>query len=248
MAQRGPGPGVGLPERVLLRLARISSGMFPRILAVDPGSDALFPTGSITAYGGATAPSGYLLCNGAAVSRTTYDALFDIIGTAYGVGDGSTTFNLPDMRAAVPAGYKAADANFGTLGATVGAATHAVSSSEMPSHTHTGPAHVHTGPSHTHTGPSHVHSGPAHSHGILLDQDEGGNSRPQSANGTSAAPTGGTESGGTGDTGSGGTGATGSGGTGDTGSAGTGATGGTGSGTAMSLVQVSATVNFIIKT
>ena len=60
----------------------------------EPGT----PVGSLVAFAGATAPSGWLLCDGRAVSRTTYSALFAAIGTAWGVGDGSTTFNLPDMR------------------------------------------------------------------------------------------------------------------------------------------------------
>lgn len=66
------------------------------------------PIGSIQAYGGTTAPSGWLLCQGQAVSRTTYAELFKAIGTAFGEGDGSTTFNLPDYRGKVPFG---ADAN-----------------------------------------------------------------------------------------------------------------------------------------
>ena len=52
--------------------------------------------GSIKPFGGATAPSGWLLCNGSAISRTTYAALFSIISTGFGVGDGSTTFNVPN--------------------------------------------------------------------------------------------------------------------------------------------------------
>jgi microcystin-dependent protein len=65
---------------------------------------ALNPTGMITAYGGTTAPSGWVICNGGAYSRTTYAALFAVIGTSYGVGDGSTTFNVPDMRGRFPVG------------------------------------------------------------------------------------------------------------------------------------------------
>jgi microcystin-dependent protein len=57
----------------------------------------LVPTGVILPFGGATAPAGWLLCNGTAVSRTTYAPLFAVIGTAYGPGDGSTTFNLPNL-------------------------------------------------------------------------------------------------------------------------------------------------------
>lgn len=56
------------------------------------------PTGGILTFGGSTVPEGFLLCNGAAISRTTYAKLFAAIGTLYGAGDGATTFNLPDMR------------------------------------------------------------------------------------------------------------------------------------------------------
>ena len=56
------------------------------------------PTGSIIMYGAATAPTGWLECDGSAVSRTTYSSLFAIIGTTFGSGDGTTTFNLPDLR------------------------------------------------------------------------------------------------------------------------------------------------------
>jgi len=118
------------------------------------------PAGVFFPYGGTTAPSGYLLCNGAAVSRTTYADLFAAIGTAYGVGDGSTTFNVPDVRGRFVLG-KAAAGTGSTLGESGGALDH----------THTGPSHTHAGPSHTHAagtlaGPSHTHTGPSHSHGI----------------------------------------------------------------------------------
>lgn len=56
------------------------------------------PTGSIILFGGTTAPEGYLICNGGEISRSTYADLFGAIGTLYGAGDGSTTFNLPDFR------------------------------------------------------------------------------------------------------------------------------------------------------
>lgn len=72
------------------------------------------PIGSIIPFGSSTIPSGYLLCNGQAVSRTTYSELFAAIGTAFGTGDGSTTFNVPDMRESVPKGA-------GLTGKTVGA-------------------------------------------------------------------------------------------------------------------------------
>lgn len=62
------------------------------------------PIGAIMSYGGATAPFGWLLCQGQAISRTDYSDLFNIIGTDFGTGDGSTTFNIPDLRETVPVG------------------------------------------------------------------------------------------------------------------------------------------------
>jgi phage-related tail fiber protein len=65
--------------------------------AVKAALEQCRPVGSYLLFAGKTLPSGYLLCNGAAVSRTTYAALFAVIGTTYGAGDGSTTFNLPNL-------------------------------------------------------------------------------------------------------------------------------------------------------
>src|SRR5262245_45971339 len=59
------------------------------------------PIGAVIDYAGASAPSKWLLCYGQAVSRTTYAALFDVLSTTYGVGDGSSTFNVPDLRGRV---------------------------------------------------------------------------------------------------------------------------------------------------
>jgi microcystin-dependent protein len=61
-----------------------------------------FPIGATTTYGGTTLPAGWLVCDGSAVSRTDYQALFNVIGTTYGEGDGSTTFNLPDYLDDIP--------------------------------------------------------------------------------------------------------------------------------------------------
>lgn len=68
------------------------------ITAAKLAVDLLLPPGVVTSYVGTSAPAGWLLCNGATVSRTTYAALFAIIGTTHGSGDGSTTFHLPDYR------------------------------------------------------------------------------------------------------------------------------------------------------
>lgn len=108
------------------------------------GSSA--PAGTVSGFAGSAAPVGWLLCAGQAISRTTYSTLFAAIGTTYGAGDGSTTFNLPDLRGRVVAGKD----NMGgtaasrltspvagsTLGATGGAQSHTLSTAEMPSHTH----------------------------------------------------------------------------------------------------------------
>ena len=83
--------------------------------------------------------SGWLLCNGAAVSRTAYAELFNIIGTSFGAGNGTTTFNLPDMRGRVPGGVgTGAGLTARTMGNSVGYETHTLSASEIPSHTHSG--------------------------------------------------------------------------------------------------------------
>lgn len=62
------------------------------------GKSASIQAGTVAYFAAAANPSGFLECNGAAISRTAYAALFAAIGTAYGVGDGSTTFNVPDLR------------------------------------------------------------------------------------------------------------------------------------------------------
>jgi microcystin-dependent protein len=99
------------------------------------------PTGSVTSYAGSSAPDGFLLCQGQAVSRTTYSDLFDIIGTTYGVGDGSTTFNIPDLKGRVIVGVgtgtddNAVSDTF-TLGGEEGEYKHPTAFAEMPGHGH----------------------------------------------------------------------------------------------------------------
>jgi microcystin-dependent protein len=95
------------------------------------------PTGSMVAWGTDSAPTGWLLCDGTAVSRTTYAALFSIISTTYGVGDNSTTFNLPNIKGKVIVGKDSAQTEFDALAKTGGAKTHTLSETEIPAHTHT---------------------------------------------------------------------------------------------------------------
>lgn len=97
-----------------------------------PSNPAPVPAGVVFPYGAAAAPSGYALCDGSAINRTTFATLFAVIGTTYGAGDGSTTFNVPDMRGKFPFG-KAAAGTGNALGASFG----------NVDHTHTGPSHTH---------------------------------------------------------------------------------------------------------
>lgn len=107
--------------------------------------------GIIQIFAGSIAPAGYLICDGSAVSRTTYSALFDAIGTTFGSGDGSTTFNIPDLSGRVAMGVSQSHA----IATTGGSET--VSLTDIPQHTHTVPSHGHantiaaTTPSYTHT-------------------------------------------------------------------------------------------------
>jgi microcystin-dependent protein len=108
------------------------------------------PAGIISDFAGTTAPDGYLMCYGQAISRDTYAALFAAIDTTYGVGDGSTTFNVPDCRGRGSVGKddmggtsanrltgQTGGVNGDVLGATGGAETHTITTTQMPAHTHT---------------------------------------------------------------------------------------------------------------
>jgi len=130
------------------------------------------PTGVISAYGAASPPGGYLLCNGDAVDRTTYATLFATIGVTYGVGNGTTTFNVPDLRGRFPLG-KTGSGTGVTLGGTGGeldpevnlAHTHSVGTHAHDiGHGHSDTIDYASGGSHSHTGPSHAHTGPSHTH------------------------------------------------------------------------------------
>jgi microcystin-dependent protein len=132
------------------------------------------PTGAINMFGGGTVPTGWLNCDGAAVSRATYGDLFAVIGTNYGVGDGATTFNLPDLRLRFPRGV---GSGLG-LGSTANANTHDHTVSEEHSHILTTTV---TSGNHAHNHGSGNYSGNAvavgdHRHSTNTNQTGGGTS------------------------------------------------------------------------
>lgn len=108
-----------------------------------------FPIGAMTEYGGVTAPANWLLCDGSAVSRETYAALFAVIGTRYGAGDGSTTFNVPDFRETTPKGIGLTGNSSNHISST-GLTLGQFQDDRLQSHTHD-MAHTHS-ITHRHTG------------------------------------------------------------------------------------------------
>lgn len=141
------------------------------------GTIGAVPVGSVTAFAGSTAPSGWLLCFGQAISRTQYSALFSVVGTTYGTGDGSTTFNLPDLRGRIPAGKddmggsaasRLTSGTSGITGTTLGAA-----GGDERVHQHT---HVQNSHNHTVSDPTHAHGvyDPSHAHTITTKAYAGG--------------------------------------------------------------------------
>ncbi len=96
--------------------------------------------GSIIISTSSVIPTGYHVCDGSAISRDQFSELFEVIGTTYGPGDGSTTFNLPNLSGKVAVG----SASGLVLGSTGGEATHVLQSSEIVAHTHDVPSHTHT--------------------------------------------------------------------------------------------------------
>lgn len=96
-------------------------------------------TGNIIAYTGNDVPEGYLVCDGSELNRSEYPELFSIIGTTYGAGDGSSTFNIPNLSGKACLGYSQAHA----IGSTGGEDTHLITPLETPSHEHTIPQHTH---------------------------------------------------------------------------------------------------------
>lgn len=122
--------------------ARANLGVYSKT-EVDTAISAATTPGAVSAFASSSAPAGWLKCNGAAVSRATYAALFTAIGTTFGAGDGSTTFNLPDLRGEFVRGWDDA------RGIDTGRAFGSAQAGQNASHTHTGTTA--TGGAHSHT-------------------------------------------------------------------------------------------------
>lgn len=118
---------------------------FAPAAGAPPVGPDVIPTGVILNYAGSVAPTGWRVCDGAAISRAAFAALFAVIGTTYGVGDGSTTFNVPNFKGRVPTGLDASQTEFTPLGKLGGFKTHTLTTAELASHTHATsvPAHTH---------------------------------------------------------------------------------------------------------
>lgn len=143
---KAAGIGVSIPPAVMTTVVCDGTDCFA------PAQTVTAAIGTVCDFAGSTAPSGWLLCYGQAVSRSTYAALFGAIGTTYGTGDGSTTFNVPDLRGRVSAGVEAmggsAAGRIGNavtgsmasvaLGGVGGEAYHTLNQTELPSVTPTG--------------------------------------------------------------------------------------------------------------
>jgi microcystin-dependent protein len=120
-----------LERRILMSIYYESTKLASNKIAGDT-----LPIGSMIPYPSDTIPEGWLLCNGQAVSRTVYSELFAILGTTHGAGDGSSTFNVPNIKGRTIVGRDPADTDFDTLGETGGSKTHTLNLNEIPSHIH----------------------------------------------------------------------------------------------------------------
>jgi microcystin-dependent protein len=137
-----------LNTETIQRDASIAFTAIPSLPATDPTTDNQAvrkayvdnhtPAGVITQYGGTTAPTGWLLCQGQAISRTNplYTRLWGAISTNYGIGDGSTTFNVPNLQGRIPVGRDSTQSEFDALAETGGSKTSTLTTANLPSHQH----------------------------------------------------------------------------------------------------------------
>lgn len=130
----------GVPVQITDGNSIISSVVIP--------PSPLMPSGTILDFAGAAPPVGFLLCDGAAVSRTAFSDLFAVLGVIWGAGDGSSTFNLPNLngRATIGSGTYTDTVSGSitrTIGQSTGSAAHVLTEAQMPSHNHGGGDHTH---------------------------------------------------------------------------------------------------------
>ena len=137
-----------LNTETIQRDASIAFTAIPSLPATDPTTDNqvvrkayvdnFLPAGVITQYGAATAPTGWVLCQGQALSRTNplYSRLFSAISTTYGAGDGTTTYNVPNLQGRIPVGRDSTQTEFDALAETGGSKTSTLSTANLPSHQH----------------------------------------------------------------------------------------------------------------
>jgi microcystin-dependent protein len=117
----------------------VTSAIQTQLNTLTSSISTAVPAGVITQFGGSTAPAGWKLCDGTAYSRTvTYNALFDAIGITYGGGDGSTTFNVPNLKGRIPVGLDSTQSEFDTLGETGGVKEVTLTTAQIPNHSHAG--------------------------------------------------------------------------------------------------------------
>lgn len=115
------------------RVALLNEGTLWLMIGRLTGEPGAVPIGAVVPFAGSVAPPGWLECAGQAISRTTYATLYGVVGNGYGAGDGSTTFNLPNLQGRVPVGAQGLTW-FQT--STGGASTVTLSTAQMPTHTH----------------------------------------------------------------------------------------------------------------
>jgi len=130
----------GVPVQITSGNSIVSSVIIP--------SSPLMPSGTVLDFAGATPPVGFLACNGSAVSRATYSDLFSAIGTTWGVGDGVTTFNVPNLNGRTTIGPGTyIDTVSGSVTRSIGQApgteAHVLTLAQIPAHNHGGGNHTH---------------------------------------------------------------------------------------------------------
>jgi microcystin-dependent protein len=165
-------PASALPlarVRVASGTGTITNAMIDDLRLQSRVVGATSPVGSIVQFAGSTAPAGWLLCDGTAVSQALYPSLFTVIGGTYNQSGGQSIpsaglFRVPLLTGRIPVGRDASQTEFDVLGETGGAKTHTLTSAEMPSHTHTQNAHTHTQDAHNHTQNAHNHTQDSHNH------------------------------------------------------------------------------------